>query len=108
MMEEDALLRELDEQYSNYLAEEIEKSLGFADCIGDFEESPIKEENRSIETKDPLVEIDLGNGNVRHPLFVSRLLDERIRSKLVGVLRRHSDCFAWDYHKLPGLSREII
>jgi hypothetical protein len=27
---------------------------------------------------------------------------------MIGLLKEYSDCFAWSYTKMPGLSREIV
>jgi hypothetical protein len=27
---------------------------------------------------------------------------------MIGLLKEYSDCFAWNYTEMPGLSREII
>jgi hypothetical protein len=27
---------------------------------------------------------------------------------MIGLLKEYSDCFAWNYNEMPGLSREIV
>jgi hypothetical protein len=27
---------------------------------------------------------------------------------MIGILKEYSDCFAWNYTEMPGLSREIV
>jgi hypothetical protein len=57
---------------------------------------------------DPLEEIDIGNGKTPRPTFVNKTLETDPRNEMIGLLKEYSDCFAWNYTEMPGLSREIV
>jgi hypothetical protein len=57
---------------------------------------------------DPLEEIDIGDGKSSRPTFVNQTLETDARDKMIGLLKEYSDCFAWNYAEMPGLSREIV
>jgi hypothetical protein len=40
-------------------------------------------------------------------LFVKNLESDS-RNKMIGLLLEYSDCFAWSYTNMPGLSRELV
>jgi hypothetical protein len=53
---------------------------------------------------DPLEEIDIGNGKTRRPTFVNKTLETDPRNEMIGLLKEYSDCFAWNYTEMPGLT----
>jgi hypothetical protein len=57
---------------------------------------------------DELEEIDIGPGDKSRPTFISKKLDPSLRVPMIALLKEYSDCFAWDYTKMPGLDRSII
>jgi hypothetical protein len=57
---------------------------------------------------DPLEEIDIGDGKTPRPTFVNKTLETDPRNEMIGLLKEYSDCFAWNYTEMPGLSREIV
>jgi hypothetical protein len=57
---------------------------------------------------DELEEIDIGPGDKPRPTFISKKLDPSLREPVIALLKVYSDCFAWDYTKMPGLDRSII
>jgi hypothetical protein len=57
---------------------------------------------------DPLEEIDIRDGKTLRPTFVNKTLETDPRDEMIGLLKEYSDCFAWNYTKMPGLSREIV
>jgi hypothetical protein len=57
---------------------------------------------------DPLEEIDIGNGITPRPTFINKTLETDPRNEMIGLLKEYSDCFAWNYTEMPGLSREIV
>jgi hypothetical protein len=57
---------------------------------------------------DPLKEIDIGDGKTPRPTFVNKTLETDPRDEMIGLLKEYSDCFAWNYTEMPGLSHEII
>ncbi|XP_016648309.1 PREDICTED: uncharacterized protein LOC103327103 [Prunus mume] len=54
------------------------------------------------EVEDPLQEINLGTGEDPRPTFISALLKEPLKNELITLL------FAWHYHEMPGLDRELV
>jgi hypothetical protein len=57
---------------------------------------------------DPLEEIDIGDGKTPWPTFVNKTLETDPRDEMIGLLNEYSDCFAWNYTEMTGLSREIV
>ncbi|CAL2277882.1 unnamed protein product [Prunus armeniaca] len=60
------------------------------------------------EVEDPLQEINLGIEEDPRPTFVSALLKESLKSELIALLQEFKDFFAWHYHEMPGLDRELV
>jgi hypothetical protein len=82
------------------------------DCIYDeeplgFEKDPLSS-NPKMQAQDPLQEIDIGDGKIKRPTYISANLSNGLKSKLVKLLREYKDCFAWDYNEMPGLSRNLV
>jgi hypothetical protein len=63
---------------------------------------------QGFTSADPLEEIDIGDGNTPRPTFVNKTLETDPRNEMIGLLKEYSDCFAWNYTEMPGLSREIV
>jgi hypothetical protein len=57
---------------------------------------------------DSLEEIDIGDGKTPRPTFVNKTLETDPRDEMISLLKEYSDCFAWNYTEMSGLSREII
>ncbi|CAL8992964.1 unnamed protein product [Prunus brigantina] len=36
------------------------------------------------------------------------LLDPGLAAEIIGLLHEYKDCFAWDYHEMPGLPRSLV
>jgi hypothetical protein len=77
-------------------------------------EGDIIEEFRNIDklgqgftSADPLDEIDIGDGKTPRLTFINKTLEVDPRHEMIGLLKEYSDCFAWNYTEMPGLSREI-
>ncbi|WJX67181.1 hypothetical protein P8452_51673 [Trifolium repens] len=82
------------------------------DCIYDeeplgFERDPLNETPK-MQAQDPLEEIDIGDGSVKRLTYISANISPDLKGKLVLLLKEFSDCFAWDYNEMPGLSREMV
>ncbi|WJX26318.1 hypothetical protein P8452_15256 [Trifolium repens] len=82
------------------------------DCIYDeeplgFEKDPISS-NQKMQAQDPLQEIDIGNGSVKRPTYISANIDPDLKVKIIKLLKEYKDCFAWDYNEMSGLSRELV
>jgi hypothetical protein len=57
---------------------------------------------------DELEEVDICPGDKPWPTFISKKLDPSLREPMIALLKEYSDCFAWDYMKMPGLERSTI
>jgi len=72
-----------------------------------FKKYPM-EPAKKMQAQDPLEEVDLGDGTVKRPTYVSTKIDKEFKAQIVELLKKYKDCFAWDYHEMPGLSRDIV
>jgi hypothetical protein len=79
-------------------------SLG--DMIEEFRD--LDKLGQGFTSVDPLEEIDIGDGKTPRPTFVNKTLETDPRNEMFGLLKEYSDCFAWSYTEMPGLSREIV
>lgn len=61
--------------------------------------------NKKMQARDPLEEVDLGDGAVRRPTYTSVKVEPGMKKKVVELLKEFKDCFAWDYNEMPWLSR---
>jgi hypothetical protein len=57
---------------------------------------------------DELEEVDIDPGDKPQPTFISKKMDPSLREPMIALLKEYSDCFAWDYTKMPGLDRSIV
>ena len=62
----------------------------------------------NFEAQDLLVEVNLGTNEEPRMTKINDLLPEKGRDQLVQLIKRYQDCFAWDYHEMPGLSRKLV
>ena len=53
-------------------------------------------------------EVDIGDGSVSRPTFINKNLKADCKAKLIELLKEYVCCFAWEYHEMPGLSRELV
>lgn len=82
------------------------------DCIYDneplrFDKDPLNELQR-MQAQDPLKEIDLGDGVIKRPTYISIKVGSMMKAKLIEVFKEYIYCFAWDYGKMPGLNRSVV
>ncbi|KAK2382415.1 hypothetical protein QL285_069951 [Trifolium repens] len=75
--------------------------------IWGFERDPLNETPK-MQAQDPLEEIDIGDGSLKRPTYISANITPNLKEKLVLLLKEFSDCFAWDYNEMPGLNREMV
>ncbi|CAL9012184.1 unnamed protein product [Prunus brigantina] len=76
--------------------------------MDDLETAPAEMEDDYPEVQDPLLEINVGTEAEPRPLFVSQLLNPELAAEIIGLLHEYKDCFAWDYHEMPGLPRSLV
>ena len=76
------------------------------EAIEDFDD--ISKLGCGLTSADPLEEVDIGDGSVHRPTFVNKNLDPAFKAELIKLLNEYVDCFAWNYHKMSGLSRELV
>ena len=83
---------------------------GEADALtfDDLETAPAEMEDGHPEVQDPLLEINVGTEVEPRPFFVSLLLNPGLAAEIIGLLHEYKDCFAWDYHEMPGLPRSLV
>ncbi|CAL2277247.1 unnamed protein product [Prunus armeniaca] len=77
-------------------------------AFDDLETAPAEMEDDYPEVQDPLLEINVGTEPEPRPLFVSQLLNPELVVEIIGLLHEYKDCFAWDYHEMPGLPRSLV
>lgn len=73
------------------------------DCVYDdkplgFEKDPMGSAKR-MKVQDPLEEVDLGDGSVNRPTYISTKIDKDFKVQIVKLLK-YKDCFAWDYNEI--------
>jgi hypothetical protein len=52
--------------------------------------------------------MDIGDGITPRPIFVNKNMSLEYKDAIIKLLRNYIDCFAWNYHEMPGLSRELV
>jgi hypothetical protein len=57
---------------------------------------------------DDIEKVDIGDGVIPWPTFVGVRLNMSQKQEVIELLKAYIWCFAWDYSKMPGLSRELI
>ena len=75
-------------------------------AIEDFDD--LDKLGQGFTSADPLEKVDLGDGNIPRPTFVSKKLSVEYKADLVNLLKEYVDCFVWEYHEMPGLSRDLV
>jgi hypothetical protein len=63
---------------------------------------------RGFSSMDDLEEIDIGDGVIPWPTYVSARLDINQKQEIIELLKAYTYCFAWDYTEMFGLSRELF
>ena len=63
---------------------------------------------QGFTSADPLEEVDIGDGTIPRPTFVNKNLKADYKVVLIELLKEYVDCFAWEYHEMPSLSRELV
>ena len=76
------------------------------EAIDDFDE--VEKLGQGFSSADPLEEVDIGNGTTPRPTFINKNMPTEYKDKVIKLLKEYVDCFAWEYHEMPGLSRELV
>lgn len=63
---------------------------------------------QGFKSVDPLEEIGVGDGTIPRLTFVNKNLKDNYKVVLIELLKEYVDCFTWEYHEMPGLSRELV
>ena len=63
---------------------------------------------QGFASADPLEKVDIGDGTIPRPTFVNKNLSAEYKADLVNLLKEYVDCFAWEYHEMPGLSCDLV
>src|SRR4051812_38210956 len=63
---------------------------------------------QGFASADPLDEIDIGGGSIPRPTFVNKNLEVDCKAKIIELLKEYICCFAWEYHEMSGLRRELV
>ena len=72
-----------------------------------FEKDPLAHNVRML-AQDPLEEVNLGEGPVNRPTYISANMDPGLKVEMIKLLKEFKDCFAWDYDEMPGLDRGLV
>ncbi|CAL2230061.1 unnamed protein product [Prunus armeniaca] len=91
-------------EFTHESTEEQEESLH----VEELEFAPAPLDDSLPEVEDLLQEINLGTEEDSRPTFVSALLEEPLKSEIIALLHDFRDCFAWDYHEMPGLDKALV
>ena len=63
---------------------------------------------QGFTSTDPLEKVDIGDGTIPRPTFINKNLSVEYKADLVNLLKEYIDCFAWEYHEMSGLSRDLV
>ena len=63
---------------------------------------------QGFTSADPLEEVDIGDGRIPRPTYVNKNLEADYKAEIIRLVKEYVDCFAWEYHEMPGLSRELV
>jgi hypothetical protein len=61
-----------------------------------------------FSSMDNLEEIDIGDGVIPLPTYVSARLDVNQKQEIIELLKAYTCYFPWDYTEMPKLSRELV
>ena len=76
--------------------------------LEDLEKAPAKLDDLRLDVQDPLEEINLGVDGQVKPVYISALIPTDVKEKFVALLTEYKNCFAWEYHEMPGLPRSLV
>jgi hypothetical protein len=76
------------------------------EAIEDFDE--VEKLEQGFSSVDLLEEIDIGDGITSRPTFINKSISLEHKDAIIKLLRDYVDCFAWNYHEMSDLSRELV
>lgn len=69
----------------------------------------LKQEDRVIQPfQEPLEVVNLGSEEEVKEIRIGALLDDKIKPRLIELLKEYVDVFAWSYQDMPGLDTDIV
>jgi hypothetical protein len=74
--------------------------------IDDFDE--VEKLGQCFSSADPLEEIDIGYRITPRPTFINKNMSLEHKDAIIKLLKDYVDCFIWNYHEIPELSRGIV
>jgi hypothetical protein len=63
---------------------------------------------RGFSSVDNLEKVDMGDGVIPRPTYVSAQLNISQKQEIIELLKAYMCCFVWDYTEMPRLSRELV
>jgi hypothetical protein len=76
------------------------------EAIDDFNE--VEKLGQGFLLVDPLEEIDIGDGVTPMLTFENKNMSLEHKDAIIKLLRNYIDYFAWNYHEMLDLSRELV
>ena len=67
-----------------------------------------QDEKQILPHQEVIEAINLGIEEERREVKIETTLSPTIREKLIDLLRKYSDVFAWSYQDIPGLDTDIV
>jgi hypothetical protein len=77
-----------------------------SEAIEDFDE--VEKLGQGFPSADPLEEIDIGDGITCRLTFVNKNMSLEHMDAIIKLLKDYVYCFAWNYHEMSRLSRELV
>jgi hypothetical protein len=77
-----------------------------SEAIEDFED--FGKLGQGFASVDELDEIDIGDGRVKRPTYISVRLSGNHKQQLGELLKEFPGCFAWNYTEIPRLGRDLV
>jgi hypothetical protein len=63
---------------------------------------------RGFSSMDDLEKVDIGDGVIPRPTYVSVHLNTSQKYEIIELLKAYMCSFVWDYTEIPGLSRKLV
>ena len=69
----------------------------------------LKQEEKVIQPNQDSIEVvNIGTKEVRREVKIRADLEDSVKARLIELLRKYSDIFAWSYEDMPGLDTDIV